>query len=247
MTPAVPGTEVAPGVHRLGSRRVNWYLLVGESGLVVVDAGLPAHWEQLVAAVDALGHDLGAVEALLLTHGHPDHLGFAERLRVAGDVPVRIHPADAAMARGEGPGPPMGGLLWNLWRPAVVGLLVELARGGGASIDPVASVEPLDDRAVPEVATGPTVVHLPGHTAGSCAFHLPDRDVLLCGDALATVDLRTGRSRGPQLAPMFTADPERADESLDRLVDLGEVTLLPGHGDPWHGEAAEAVRLARDG
>lgn len=241
----MPGTEVAPGVHRLGSQRVNWYLLEGERGLVVVDAGLPAHWEQLVAALAALDCGLEAVEALLLTHGHVDHVGFAERLRVAADVPVRVHADDVALARGEGPGPPMGELLLNLWRPAVLALLLELARGGGTSIDPVERADPFGDGAVLEVPTTPRVVHLPGHTPGSCAFHLPDRDVLLCGDALVTVDLRTGRSRGPQLMSMFTADEERAAESLEGLGGLGEITLLPGHGDPWRGKAAEAVRLAR--
>ena len=94
-----PGTEVAPGVYRFGSRRVNWYVVEGEDGLAVVDAGVPGHWEQLVSGVAELGYGLEDVEALVLTHAHPDHVGFAERLREEADVPVYVHEADGAMAR----------------------------------------------------------------------------------------------------------------------------------------------------
>lgn len=242
---AGPGTEVGEGVYRFGSRRVNWYLVEADDGLTVVDAGLPAHWDQLTGWLAASDHDLADVDALVLSHGHPDHVGFAERLRRTADVPVFVHELDAPLARGEGGGPPMGGLLPNLWRPALLGLLVELARAGGLSIDPVGSVVPFDAEAALEVPGSPRPIHVPGHSPGSTALHLAERDVLLCGDALATLDVATGRAAGPQLMRLFNTDRDQAAASLDRLEGLGAVTLLPGHGDPWRGEAAEAVRAAR--
>jgi len=240
-----PGTEVADGVYRFGSRRVNWYVVEGEDGLTVVDAGLPAHWAQLEPGLADRGHDLDDVQALVLTHGHPDHVGFAERLRTAVEVPVYVHAADADLARGDGGGAPMGPLVLNLWRPAVIGLLVELARGGGTAIDPIESVESFHDCDTLDVPGDPTVIPLPGHSPGSCAFHLEERDVLLGGDGLATLDIKTGHRGEPQLMSLFNADLDQARDSLDRLADIGEVTLLPGHGDPWHGEMADAVRHAR--
>lgn len=88
----------------------------------------------------------------------------------------------------------------------------------------------------------PRVIHVPGHTEDEVAFYLPDREVLFCGDALATVDFETWQGNSPQLMPSWlNVDHEQARESLTRLEPLGEVVLLPGHGDPWTGDLTEAL------
>ncbi len=238
--------EVAAGVYRFGSRRINWYVVEDDGELTVVDAGLPGHWEVLLEGIDTLGYGLDDVSALVLTHGHSDHIGFAEQLREEGGVPIFVHEADAAMTKGDGGGAPMGKFVKNVWRPAVIGLLTEITRGGGLSTPPATAVETFENGAVLDVPGKPRVVHVPGHSDGSCAFHLPDRDVLICGDALATVDIITGKSHGPQLMSLFSGDETNADRSLDAIESFGHVTLLPGHGDPWTGEMTEAVRLAHE-
>ena len=235
-------SEVAPGVYRFGGDRVNWYVVADDADeLTVVDAGFPTHWEMLVEGLDDLGYGLDDVAALVLTHGHADHVGFAERLRSRG-VTVYGHEADRDLFESGG-GPVPRDLLRNLWRPAVLTYFVGVLRAGGASIDPVAAFEPMADEDVLDVPGRPEVRHLPGHSLGQCALVLADRDVVLAGDALATTDLRYRDRPGPQI-PFVAADHELARESAARLEDLGEVVLLPGHGEPWSGEASEAVRLA---
>ena len=139
------------------------------------------------------------------------------------------------MARGDGGGAPMGKVFRNVWRGAVAGLLIEISRGGGLSTPPITDVETFDDQDELDVPGNPCVIHVPGHSEGSCALYLPDRNVLFSGDALATVDIVTGHANGPQLMSMFTGDESRAVSSLDYLEAIGEITLLPGRGSPGTG------------
>ena len=241
-SPAPPSVgEVAPGVHRLGSRRVNWYVVEADGRFTVVDAGLPAHYEQLPAFLDERGATLEDVGALVLTHGHADHLGFAERLRQAG-VPVYAHPGDDHLfASGGGPLPRF--FVRNCYRPSVAAYLLEAVRGGGRDVPPVAEYHPVVDGETLPVPGAPRVVHVPGHSPGQCALWFPASETLLAGDSVVTWDVRTGRSRGPMLPPVLE-DGRRAFESLSRFDRFGVVTLLSGHGDPWRGAASEAVQRA---
>jgi glyoxylase-like metal-dependent hydrolase (beta-lactamase superfamily II) len=75
-------------------------------------------------------------------------------------------------------------------------------------------------------------------------LHFAGRDALLIGDAFCTYAVTTG-GRGPRVAP-FTADADEAIRSLARIEDIGAGIVLPGHGDPWTGSVADAVRLVRE-
>jgi glyoxylase-like metal-dependent hydrolase (beta-lactamase superfamily II) len=100
------------------------------------------------------------------------------------------------------------------------------------------------DGAVLDLPGKPLVVHIPGHTPGSVAFHFASVDALFVGDAMTTGHVLTGVV-GPQPAP-FTLDPDQALASMTRLENLGATWVLPGHGPPWDGGIAEAVRLVRE-
>lgn len=97
--------EVARGMRRLGSRMVNWFNIEEGARLTVIDAGLPKQWDQLASQVTEFGRSLADIEAVLLTHSHPNHTGFAERARQKARATVRAHGLDAKPVRGEGEGP----------------------------------------------------------------------------------------------------------------------------------------------
>jgi glyoxylase-like metal-dependent hydrolase (beta-lactamase superfamily II) len=107
----------------------------------------------------------------------------------------------------------------------------------------VSEVETFVDDQTLDLPGQPRVIHLPGHTQGSVAFHVPAVDAIFVGDAMTTGHVLTG-ARGPRPAP-FTLDPEQALASLAKLDAISATWVLPGHGPPWSGGVAEALRLVR--
>jgi glyoxylase-like metal-dependent hydrolase (beta-lactamase superfamily II) len=233
--------RLAPSLHRLGSSLVNSYL-VEEAGLVtIIDAGLPGSWSDLEKELTAMGRSLDDVRAVVLTHGDTDHIGFAERIRRERGVPVYVHELDAARARAEVRKPMSG------WGPVKVGplagFLLYTARKGGLRIPPLTQLVTFGDGATLDVPGAPRIIHLPGHTPGSVALHVPAVDAAFLGDAFTTRSVLTGEE-GPHLAP-FTLQPAQALASLAKLDSIGATWVLPDHGDAWNRGLPEALRQIR--
>ena len=231
--------NVAPGVHRIEIAYTNLYLVDDGGRIAVVDAGVPPAWEALTRALRQLGRSVGDVAAVVLTHAHFDHIGFAERARASLGVPVWVHENDVPLTRRPLQYTRLRSPLRYLSNRAALPIFAALARTRAFVPQPVAEVQRFTDGAL-DVPGAPRVVFTPGHTLGHCALHLPDRDVLFAGDAVVTLDPYTGR-RGPQLVSLAaTADPDRNVGSLAALAATGAATVLCGHGEPWR-EGAEAI------
>ena len=211
--------EVADGVRRIGSRYTNFYLVEDRGGLTLIDAGLPGYWQRLVVELQHMGRRLEDIEAILITHHHPDHVGVAERVRQATPVKVYAHAGDAAFVSGaRRAGPP--NFLGQLKRPFIVRYLAHSVLAGAPRHVPVASLETFDDGEVLNVPGRPRVIHVPGHTAGQCALLLESRRVLFSADALVTMDLLTGEP-GPAIAPDFVNDD--STQTLKSLTALEHI------------------------
>ncbi len=194
-----------------GSFQTNCYVVATAAGeaCVVVDPGQDAT-EPLTALLAE--HRLTPV-AVLLTHGHLDHVFSVAPVCDGYDVPAWIHPADRALLTD-----PLRGLSPQ----------AKAAFGGPLRLREPREVRPLDDGASLDLA-GLTlrVDHTPGHTRGSVIFTTPTEggvEVIFAGDTLFAGSI--GRTDLPG------GDPAQMMTSLrDRLLTRDDAAVvLPGHG-----------------
>jgi glyoxylase-like metal-dependent hydrolase (beta-lactamase superfamily II) len=228
--------KLGPSLYRIGNDIVAAYLVDDGAGVTVIDAGLSGHWRDLLRELKQMGRGPEDIRGIILTHGDTDHLGFAERLRTQYNVPIYMHEADAARAKGKEKVKGSFGAFRLL--PTARFFAYAISKGGFRTkyVTEVHTVKDGDELALPG---HPRIIGLPGHSAGSIAIFSPDADAIFVGDALTTRSVLTG-AKGPAPAP-FTNDPAQALASLRRLAEIHATFVLPGHGAPWTGGVAAAI------
>jgi glyoxylase-like metal-dependent hydrolase (beta-lactamase superfamily II) len=228
--------KVAEGITLLNFSVSNVYL-VGEPGgaWVVIDTGLPYHFDAIRSAAAHLYGEDSRPAGILLTHAHADHYGSAVRLAAYWDVPVYAHPLDLPYLTGRAtvapPDPTVGGFIAFFSR--------FMPRGG---TDLGTAVHPLpDDHSAPGLPDWRWLPS-PGHTPGHVSFFRESDATLIAGDAVLTVDLdsaaatvRRQISLSRPVTPA-TIDWLAARKSILRLAALRPRRLLSGHGLPIAGD-----------
>jgi glyoxylase-like metal-dependent hydrolase (beta-lactamase superfamily II) len=207
-------------IHSIQTEMSCAYLIEGEEGLVLVDAGGPGTERVILRKIRALGH--AQLRLIYLTHAHFDHYGGAAALHRATGAPVAIHRADAqALAGGltqigsaRGIGKVMAGalpLLMRLLKPTGHSAQVLLEDGdelGAYGLDAI-------------------VVHTPGHTPGSSSLLLhpnnPEVRIAFVGDLITA-------ARSVHVQRLFAQDWEQVQESLGRIRALQPQRVYGGHG-----------------
>lgn len=241
--------RVTDGVYRYADGLVNWYVIEEDGQLTILDTGWPRSWSRIERAISELGRSVGDVAAIVLTHGHPDHLGAAEEARQKSGAPVMAHREEVPRVKGEASGSSpftlVSSLLPHLWRPVSLGFVLRATGQGFLTPTWVKEVQPFDAGEELDVPGRLRAIRTPGHTRGHVSLVSEEKDVLFAGDALVTLDPLT-REEGPRLvSDALNTDPEQSRTSLDALAEVEAGTLLPGHGEPWTRGVAAAVTQAK--
>lgn len=225
--------------------KTNCYLVVVDSIIVLVDAGLPRTWPVLKEALSVIGASPDDIGAVVLTHGHFDHVGMCDRLITEHHVRVHVHDGDRPLARH----PYRYAHEQARWKypvqyPQSIPVLTRMAAAGALGVKGVSASGEVH-AGVP-LPAGLIPVASPGHTVGHHGFLLERTGVLFTGDAIVTFDPYTGKS-GPRIvAGAATGDSAAALDALGGYADTEATLLLPGHGEPFTGSARRAVHLARE-
>lgn len=240
-------TEVDADLFRLCVADVNCYLWRTPDGLTLFDAGLPGMRRPLDDLLAHLGATTADIDALVLTHGHFDHVGIARHVRDEGAT-VLVHPQDARLARHPyryRPASPR--LPYVLGHPRGIPVITRMALHGALTVKGVEASARVEHGRPVDAPGSPLALWTPGHTDGHCAYLLEERGVLIAGDALVTLDPYTGRTGAQIVARAATADTDEAMRSLDVLEQTDASLVLSGHGEPSRegirADVAEARRI----
>jgi glyoxylase-like metal-dependent hydrolase (beta-lactamase superfamily II) len=229
-------TDVARDVANMRCALVNVAAVGDSSRWVLVDTGIPGYAESIRRAAETRFGSGTRPAAIVLTHGHFDHVGSLVELLETWDVPVFAHRLELPYLTGRSSYPPPDPLVGR----GSMSLLSRFYPRG--PIDISGRVETLpSDGTVPEL-TGWQWIHSPGHTPGHTSLFRESDRCLVAGDALTTTRQESFNAVLTQRCELhgppayFTQDWSSARDSVQRLAALAPDTLLAGHGRPMHGE-----------
>jgi glyoxylase-like metal-dependent hydrolase (beta-lactamase superfamily II) len=220
----------------------------GDREWVLIDAGVVGTIGMIVDAVEnRFGKD-SRPAAILLTHGHFDHVGALEELASRWEAPVYAHELELPYLNGEASYPPPdpgvgGGLMSTLSR---------IYPRGPVDVSRRLRELPADG-SVPGMP-GWRWIHTPGHTPGHVSFWRESDRTLIAGDAFITtaqesayaVAMQRPELHGPPM--YYTQDWAAARESVERLAALEPELVVTGHGRAMQGPGLRDAlhALARD-
>lgn len=232
------GIDILPDLYQYTIQIVN-IVLYGEPQMkdfVLIDAGMPKSADEIISVVEERYGSKSRPKAIILTHGHFDHVGGIIELIEMWDVPVYAHRLEIPFLSGTQnypePDPTVNNGLVAKMSPIFPNEAINL--GGNLKVLP-------SDGSVPFMA-GFQWIHTPGHSPGHISLFRERDKVLIAGDAFVTVKqeslykviTQTKEISGPP--QYFTTDWLAARASIEKLAILKPSVAITGHGLPMKGE-----------
>ena len=209
---------VIEGVQVVRMGFANAFLIEGDDGLTLIDAGFPGKEAAVFGAIRALDRSLDQLKHLIFTHGHPDHIGSAAAIVRETGARTYMHPLDIPMAESGAAFRPLTPA------PGLMGVFCKLFFHPDERVEPVAIDQPLTNGELLPIAGGFEVIHVPGHCAGQVALLWHPGRMLLAGDVCTNI-LGLGD-------PVGFESLEEGRASQRKVANLSFDAAGFGHGRP---------------
>ncbi|WP_341299362.1 MBL fold metallo-hydrolase [Lysinibacillus sp. FSL H8-0500] len=232
------GIEVLPDLYQYTIQIVN-IVLYGDPGtkeFVLIDAGMPKSAEEIISVAEGRFGPNSRPKAIILTHGHFDHVGGIIELIEHWHVPVYAHALEMPYLTGQQsypePDPTVSAGMVAKMSPMFPNEAINL----GEYIKEIPS-----DGCIPYMSDF-RWIHTPGHSPGHISLFREKDRTLIAGDAFVTVKqeslykvfTQTKEISGP---PQYlTTNWQAARQSIEKLAALQPSTAITGHGLPVKGE-----------
>ncbi len=221
--------EIVTQVIKIRLSTSNAYLVKGERP-ILVDTGTEEGVPAILKAIAQAGLSPRDIALIVLTHGHGDHSGGAEKLKAATGAPIALHRLDLEIAQsGQNGVLRPSRLSSRFWKPLVAHpfspFTPDIVLEGGERLA--------------QWGVKASVVHLPGHTAGHCALRLDNGEAIV-GDVLMGGYMGGMLRSGFPRVHYFYRDAAQLRKSIETVLTWNERTLYVGHGGPLSMAAARA-------
>ncbi len=212
----VKSRHMIPGIYPIRGLLGSCHLLVDDDEVVLLDTGMIGEIPRIEKLLHEHGFDLQSLRAILLTHGHLDHVGNLTKLVELSGAPVYAHQGEQAHIDGRFP--------YQSWSRGC-GWMEAIGRGAFHYRSTPITHFLKDEDELPFWG-GLKVKHLPGHTEGHCGFYSTRHNLLFSGDLFASYWFNTH-----QPPPFLNSCPDQFLSSLRRVLALNPSLILPNHYD----------------
>ena len=227
---------IRPNIYLLDFTIANAFIIFDEShNWILVDTGLENSMKFIEEVADK--HFEVKPKAIILTHGHFDHIGCIKQLVKKWDIPVYAHQQEFPYLTGKKdypkPDPTVDGGLVSKLSPSFPHSSINISKYL-YTLPENNSVPYLEDW---------EWIHTPGHTEGHISLYNNKDKTLIVGDAFTTLKQESFTSVATKKEEIsgppayLTTNWEDAYNSIVKLKNLEPYLALPSHGEAMVGDS----------